>query len=120
MSPSALLGADGTLGAPSLLALLPVPIEELPEQALLLDRIVRCRAYCLRAQLGRVDGARGHDRGLVEPVLQRLEARPARHAGGEVHVFPLLVVAGLLLQLLEALEEVLDDAVEPLVAVGVL
>ena len=120
MYPSALHGADGTLGAPSLLALLSVPIEELPEQALLLGHNPRRRPCRLRAQLRRIDAARGYDRGFVEPVLQRFEARPARYPGGEVHVFPLLVVAGLLLQLLEALEEILDDAVEPLVAVGIL
>src|SRR5581483_142825 len=107
-------------GLLSLPALLPVPFEELSEETLLLGSVVGCRTRRLGPQQHRIDGAPGRGGDPVELVLQRLEALPARDLGGEVHVLPLLMVARLLLQLLEALEQIVDEAHEALVAVGVL
>src|SRR5688572_13114834 len=93
----------------SLSALLAAPFQELFEQSVLCCPIVRRRACRLFARQYWIDTARRDRRHFVEAFLQRAEALPPRHLTGEVHILPPLVVTGLLLQLLEALEQVVDQ-----------
>src|SRR6185503_4916710 len=105
-----------TLSLPALLA---APLQELLEQTVLGCPIVWRHARCLFARQGGIDVARRGRRRRVEPLLQRTEALPSRHLAGEVYVLPPLVVAGFLLQLIEAIEQVVDQPNQALVAVGV-
>ncbi len=80
-----------------------MPFQKLLEQTLLF-RSTRRYALGFRARF------ESGGRELVELLLQCRIPRPAGDAGRQVHVLPLLVVAGLLLQALETLEDVIDEA----------
>ncbi len=83
-----------------------MPLQELLEQFLLLGGT---RRHAFRGRPRRIGALRGEP---IELLLQHGIAFPPGHRRREVHVLPLLVIARLLLQSLEPLEEVVDEARE--------
>src|SRR6266567_7601728 len=98
-----------------------LPLQELAEQRLPVLRF-RNRAHLIFAQklieaVPRVDGSHGAAV-AIEPLLRRLEPRPAGQRRIERDLFPFRLERGLL-QSRDLVEERIDEAREPAITLGV-